>query len=88
MVEIREPALGGKSFNCPHCGALAAQRWFTCFATSASNSPTPLDAGLEMLKLQTLPPQNQWAAHRDFTKLMSGNVLLDKSIELKRALQT
>jgi Domain of unknown function (DUF4145) len=87
MVEIREPTLGGQSFNCPHCGALAAQRWFTCFASTASEPPTPLDAGFEMLKLQSLPLQDQPIAHRDLVKLMRGNVFLDKSIELKRSLQ-
>jgi Domain of unknown function (DUF4145) len=86
MVEIREPVLGSKSFNCPHCGALAAQRWFTCFAT-AGNSPTPLDAAFEMVKLQTLPLKDQASAHGEVVKLMSGNILLDKPIELKRSLQ-
>lgn len=87
MVEIREPVLGGQSFNCPHCGALAAQRWFTCFAATAGSSPTPLDAGLEMLRIQSLPLKEQRTAQRDLIKLVNGTVILDKSIDLKRSLQ-
>jgi Domain of unknown function (DUF4145) len=87
MVEIREPALGSQSFNCPHCGALAAQRWFSCFAAPASSSPTPIDAAFEMIKLQSLPLQDQGIARRDLIKLMSGTVFLDKSSEVKRSLQ-
>jgi hypothetical protein len=87
MVEIREPTLGSRSFNCPHCGALAAQRWFTCYPVSAKSSPAPLNAGIEMLKIQSLPPQDQQTAHKDFVKMMSGNVLLDASTEFKLSLQ-
>ena len=35
------PKLGGKSFNCPHCGALSHQSWFFTFIENYRNDEPP-----------------------------------------------
>ena len=39
-------AIGAASFNCPHCGALASQKWFSCLAR---HTDEPLVVGDEQL---------------------------------------
>jgi hypothetical protein len=47
MPESREPALGAPSFNCPHCGAYAAQFWYSCFASATSKLPGTPNSDVE-----------------------------------------
>jgi hypothetical protein len=44
------PALDQLAFNCPHCGALAKQFWFSTHAEPLKNSNTPLRIDHERLK--------------------------------------
>jgi len=39
VPETIQPALGLKSFNCPHCHALAHQSWFSAFAYHLKEPP-------------------------------------------------
>jgi hypothetical protein len=41
------PEVGLKRFNCPHCGAFAAQAWYSVGARSISNSQTLSEFDLE-----------------------------------------
>jgi hypothetical protein len=41
MAKTVVPALGLKSFSCPHCGALAQQHWFRIFPSSYERDKAP-----------------------------------------------
>ncbi|MBK8458710.1 MAG: DUF4145 domain-containing protein [Phyllobacteriaceae bacterium] len=41
MAKYTEPAFGLKSFNCPHCGALASQVWYTTGAVRVGDAGIP-----------------------------------------------
>ncbi|TXN40448.1 DUF4145 domain-containing protein [Methylobacterium sp. WL30] len=40
MAEPVSPIMGAKSFNCPHCNALAHQKWFDAYALYTSDPPS------------------------------------------------
>lgn len=51
MTKHIEPSIKESAFNCPHCGALAAQRWYCLYSDSIpGDSKTPRIPSTEILE--------------------------------------
>lgn len=76
MVEARQPSLGAMSFNCPHCGALAHQTWFECYANAASKRPSVQDMQAIYIYASTLEHEKRNELFRQSSRIAAGFVNL------------
>jgi hypothetical protein len=80
------PSIKETAFDCPHCGAYAAQSWLDLFARSrnaASRTPTFHTAvNLERVQqVKDLTPDSRERLTRYFEKSISGLVLVNETAE-------
>jgi len=63
------PAVEHRAFNCPHCGALAKQHWFTVHAEPMGKDKTPTVISEEDLNAIKEQPSEDPKAHADVVSL-------------------
>jgi len=82
MSKFVEPSIKESAFNCPHCGALAAQRWFRTYAAPLSaeakipHIPTP-DIFDRMAAEKELEAPVKENLQRYFKRVLSGEVFFE-----------
>lgn len=81
MADVRAkyvpPAIDQVAFNCPHCGALAKQSWFTAHAERMSKDGTPRIVDAESVKEAR---NNQIEGSEDYNRLKALFERLDKGL--------
>lgn len=77
MAKFVEPEINKQSFNCPHCGALAHQKWYNCYARYESlNKANYLDKKYidELISSKESKLSEQHIHH--FRRRQKGNIFL------------
>jgi hypothetical protein len=82
MTDQRPPSVAATSFNCPHCGSLAHQTWYSFYTKIMSKDEKPFLWGEDVLsrieKDLDLEPdvRKQWIAHAK--KMQIGDPFIDR----------
>lgn len=86
MSKFVDPSIKESAFNCPHCGALAAQRWFKAYADPISAEakipqiPTP-DIFDRIAASKELEAPVKEKLQRHFKRALNGEVFFDRNEE-------
>lgn len=76
-----EPSITAVSFSCPHCGALAHQRWHDIYADRTTDNAVPLRGDSETLKSMktdsNIPDESRESLVSFMNRLISGEIFLD-----------
>jgi hypothetical protein len=89
MSKRIDPSIKESAFNCPHCGALAAQNWYCLYRDSISGeSKTPFIPSIEILetieKDRNLEESNRREILRYFKRATRGEIFEDRENDATR----